>query len=354
MDWLAGATVDETRTRNFSMTRLLISLVAALGVAFHAGGQNVRRQTAGSPSRRIVKGDWKVVHTVGLDSDLFEQPSAMAATRDRFVVVDGDVIHSFRIAGSREWSFGRSGSGPGEFHQILSVAMDPAGNTLIYDGALERLTVVDSTGKLRRVVPLPSRTDRATFSGADRYLLLNTASDTLSRVVDSLGRVSAFRAIPAELRPFEGISREMSSILLVPGGSLLTFRWSSRMVVLSPDGAIIRACTGIDSLSFPDAITRKVDVKVEGIQNLRATRVEPNALPAALRAAMIGQQLLVEPSVKRSHTHVLDVYDGGCGKYVGSRPFPYPATLLSATRDLVVAMIDEPVPHILLLRWIPR
>jgi hypothetical protein len=335
------------------MKRLLVTVAAALGLSAQAQAQ-VRPQTAGKTIRGVINGDWKIVRTIGLDSELFEQPSAMAAMGERFVVVDGDVIHSFRTTGAREWSFGRTGSGPGEFHQILSIAVDASGNTLVYDGAVDRLTIVDSVGKLRGVVPLASRTDRAASSEIGRYLLLNTASDTLTRVVDSLGRVSRTERMPPELRTFEGISREASSVLPVRGGYVVTFRWSSRMLALSRDGAVTGTCTGIDSLSYPDAITRAVDAKVEGFKNLRSTRVEPNARPAAIRATLLGPLLLIEPSVKRSHTHVLDAYSGSCGKYLGSRPFPFPATLLAGTHDLLVVMLDEPVPHVAILRWVAK
>ena len=336
------------------MKHALLMLITLVGLAADGRGQEFRPQTAGRPARRIAKGEWQIVRTIGRETDMFAQPIITAATSNRFVVVDGDAMRSFLITGEQEWQFGRTGSGPGEFRQILSLAMDTLGNTLVYDGGLERLTIIDRAGKLRRVIPLKSRTDRATFASGGRYLLLNTASDSLSRTVDSMGVDSGVRSLPAELRPFKGLGAEMSSIIPTRNGHFVTFRWSSRMMVLSADGAITRTCTGIDSLSFPDVVKRRVAVKLEGIRSVESLRIDPAATKAALRAAIVGENLLIEPSVQISRQHVLDVYARDCGKYIESRPFPYPAIQLAAAGDQLIATLDEPVPHVVVLRWVRR
>jgi hypothetical protein len=332
------------------MKRFLLSALIVLFAA-EASGQVARSQTSGKPSRKMASGAWRIVSTIGLDTDLFAHPIALASSGNRFVVVDEDAIHSFTTTGKQEWRFGRTGSGPGEFRQILSVAMDSSGNTLVYDDALARLSIIDAAGRLRRETQLTARTDRAVFSNGARYLLLNTASDTLSRVVDSSGVVGPIHALPVDLGRFTGITREMSSIVPIQAGFMVTFRWSSRMMIVSPTGSVIRNCTGLDSLSFPDVVTRQFNAKVEGVKVLRSTRVDPSARAAVFRAALVGDQLLIEPSISSSRSHVLDVYSQPCGKYVESRPFPYPVIQMAGTRTMLIAMMSEPVPHVLILRW---
>jgi hypothetical protein len=336
------------------MKRTVLILIATIGMAAPARSQTPRPQTSGKPKRVIAAGTWEVARKIGLDEDLFEQPLALATMRGRFVVADGYTIKSFKITGEPEWRFGQMGSGPGEFQQILSVAMDSVGNTVIYDVGLQRLTEIGPTGKLRRIVNLADRTDRAVFSSGSHYLLLSTTSDTLSRIADTLGASRSLLAMPLDLRSFDRTAREISSIVPVPGGYQLIFRWSNRMLVLSPAGLVTGTCTGIDSLTFPDVIRRSIPVKIPGVTSLQMTRADPKAVQASYHAAAVGNQVLVEPSVAITRRHLLDVYDARCGKYVESRPFPFPNTQLAGSRDLLIAVLNEPMPHVVMLRWVPR
>jgi hypothetical protein len=336
------------------MKRLLWILVAMIAVSAQGHGQALRSQTSGKPHRIIADGTWEVVRKIGSDADVFELPIALATARDRIVVADAYTIKSFRLTGDPEWRFGQQGSGPGEFQQILNVAMDSSGNTVVYDDGLQRVTEISPTGKLRRVVSLASRTDRALFAANSTYLLLSPMSDTLTRIADSLGVTRSLQPIPGDLKAFNGTVRELSSIVPLRNGFQLTFRWSNRMLVLSAEGTVTSTCTGIDSLSFPDVLRRSIPVKIEGVKSFETTRADPRARQGAYHGAALGNQVLVEPSTAITRQHLLDVYGSNCGKYLESRPFPFKNTQLAGSRDLLIAIINEPVPHLVILRWAAR
>lgn len=331
----------------------------ALGLIAHVTlAQGDRPQPAGTPTRVIANGEWRILRDIGLDSDLFEQPFAMAATGERIVVVDGgsNSVQSFRVTGGREWKIGRRGRGPGEFLNPVDVALDSAGNTLIYDPDNARLTVLDRNGRVKRMAPLGQRTDRAVFGDrADTYLLLNTASDSFAMTVDTTGaRRRPVVPLPRDLRATLPIGREMSAVLPVADGYLVTFRWSSRMMLIDREGATRRSCTGVDSLSFPPVQQTKLNIKLGPYRNLRTNRVDPHARQAATRVTMLGGTLFVSAPPAAGHTRLADLYAPNCGRYLGSRPFPFVTSHVAGARDLLVAMLIEPVPHLVVLRWTPK
>jgi hypothetical protein len=337
----------------FRSSALALTLIAHVALA-----QAGRPQTAGKPVRVVANGEWRILRQIGLDDDLFEQPFAMAVANGRIVVADGgsNSIQSFRITGDREWKVGRRGRGPGEYLSPVGVTLDSEGNALIHDPDNARLTVLDRTGRVIRMIPLGQRTDHAVFG--DRpgtYLLLNTASDTFAMAVDTAGtRRQAIVHLPRDLRATLPIGREMSAVLPVAEGYLVAFRWSSRMTLIDRAGAIRRSCTAVDSLSFPLVQQTKLNITLGRYRNLRTSRVDPRARQAATIVTTLGSNLAVSAPGASGKSRVIDLYASDCGRYLGSRPFPLVASHAGGNGDMLVAMLIEPVPHLVVLRWMPR
>jgi hypothetical protein len=338
---------------DYRSSALALTLIASVALA-----QADRPQTAGKPVRVVAAGEWQMLRQIGLDSDLFEQPFAMAATVDRVVVVDGgsNSVQSFRITGEREWKVGRRGRGPGEYLNPVDVTLDGAGNALIYDPDNARLTVLDRAGRVTGMTPLGQRTDRAVFGDrAGIYLLLNTASDSFAIMVDTAGaRRGPIVPLPRELRATLPIGREMSAVLPVTDGYQVAFRWSSRMTLIDRTGAVRKSCTGIDSLSFPLVKQTKLNIKLGRYRNLRTSRVDPRARQAATSVTVLGANVAVSAPPAPGKARLIDFYSLECGRYLGSRPFPFVASHVAGSGDLLVAMLVEPVPHLAVLRWKPK
>jgi hypothetical protein len=332
---------------------ILPAVIAAAAIA-HA--QEPRPQTAGHPTRVIANGEWQVVRTIGRETDAFDNPIHLVATEGRFIVSDAGTnsIKSFRMTGEREWSFGRTGSGPGEFRHIFDLSLDDSGDVLVYDEALSRLTVIDRSGRLVRTIATKGRADRAVFGAtAGTYVLLTTTSDTLARTIDSSGTVRSIVPLPADMRSFPGLARELSRVISSPSGHLLPFRWTSRMLVLDAGGSVRRGCTGLDSLSFPDVFETKLS-DIGELKGVRASRIDPRAREATIYATSLEGKLAIEPLANRGKPRVIDIYASDCGRYLESRPFPFASGTIAGTRNLLVAMLAEPVPHVVVLRWNPR
>jgi hypothetical protein len=278
----------------------------------------------------------------------------LAVSDDRIIVLDaGGIVKSLRLTGEMEWNAGRQGRGPGEFVEPIAVSLDQNGSAQVYDPENARLTLLTRNGKVARTIPLPSRADRVVAGSGDAYVQLGTVSDTFARVVDPLGRVLQWSLLPADLRPIPAIAREMTAVIAQPEGSLVIFRWSSRMMLVDGTGKIIRSCAGIDSLSFPPIHITRLKTKIAAISNLRTERVDPRAREAATVAASYGKNIIVVPR-RSGKDRIVDVYAGDCGTYVESRPFPFIVSQLAGNARFLIAMIAEPVPHLAVLRWVSR
>jgi hypothetical protein len=319
-----------------------------------ASSQDSKPQTRGKPARSIARGEWQLVRTIGLDSDLFEQPRSIVAVGDRILVTDiGDRrIKSLRTDGRVEWKAGARGRGPGEFLSFLGLAVDSAGNVIVYDPDNSRVTSLDARGRLRFVTPLARRADRVVAGErADRVLLLNTASDTFSLVADTAGTLRVSGLMPAAMRGDDGIAREMAGVMPTARGHLVAFRWSSTMWLIDRTGIVIKSCVGVDSLSFPAVREKPVTL---GDMRVRTVRVDPMAAEAALDVTSFGRTTAVLRPGARSREHMLDMYEPECGRYLESRAFPYATDRIAGIPGGIAAIILDPVPHIAILRWIAR
>jgi hypothetical protein len=234
----------------------------------------------------------------------------------------------------------------------LSVTLDAAGNTIVYDPANARITSINSRGKPAFVAPLTIRTDRAVPGpAADKVLLLSTASDTFALVADTSGGLRMGSRLPAEFRAALGLPLEMSGIVAGVDAHLVAFRWSSRMWMVSTSGTIVRTCIGVDSLGFPGIRETVLNV---GAMKARTRRIDPAARQASAGIASFGGFTAVLKPESKTGPAVLDLYRAGCGAYVESRPFPYVARHIAGVGSDLAIVAMEPVPHIALVRWVTR
>ena len=335
------------------MTRLVL-LCLLLDVAVPLTAQQPKPQTSGRPARIMARGEWQVVRTIGLDSDLLEHPIGIASRANRIVVLDaGDLrVKSILANGTVEWKAGGRGRGPGEMIEPLSVSVDAAGNAIVYDPANSRITSINARGRPAFVAPLTIRSDRAVPGpAADKVLLLNTASDTFAIIADTSGGLRVGSRLPAEFRAAAGLPLEMSGIVAGGDAHLVSFRWSSRMWMVSTNGTIVRTCIGVDSLGFPGIRETVLNV---GSMKARTRRIDPAARQASAGIASFGGLIGVLKPESKTAPALLDLYRPGCGAYVESRPFPYVARHIAGVGNELAILAMEPVPHIAIVRWVTK
>ncbi len=93
----------------------------------------------------------------GGPAEEFHQVVATVQQRNGDIaVIDGGSaeLRLFDSSGRHRWTFGRRGSGPGEFRQILALLRWPGDSLAVFDYMLGRLTIVSPEGRLGRVVPV--------------------------------------------------------------------------------------------------------------------------------------------------------------------------------------------------------
>lgn len=69
-------------------------------------------------------------------------------------VVDGWRVFRISPKGALLGVIGKKGSGPGEFRQIDGIRLDDSGTVLVFDGALRRLSTLDTNGRMLSVATL--------------------------------------------------------------------------------------------------------------------------------------------------------------------------------------------------------
>jgi hypothetical protein len=276
------------------------------------------------------------------------------ARDDRIVIFDfgSNVVNSIRLDGTLEWKAGGRGRGPGEYVAPTGISIDSAGRVLVLDPDTERLTVLDRNGKLVHVIRLLRRFELAlAVPGSLKYLLVNSGSDTLIAMSDTSGVHRPVTLAPPELRATGSIAREMVGAIPSPSGTQIGLRWSSRMLIIDRAGKIARTCLGVDSLSI--APISQTKVRIQGAP-VRFVRVDARARKAAVSMAAFDRTVgVLHSGTSPGGPSVLDIYAADCGRYLESRALPIQASSIAGTRDLLIAMLADPVPHLTVLRWVP-
>ena len=319
---------------------LLIGLLLLTGLSLWprtADAQEVQRRWLAEPILSATITD--------RNGDLFGDPwTLISDPGGGFLIAEAATIRAFHVDGTRRWTAGRSGQGPGEFTVIEDVKVTPDGRVLALDREQPRVTVFDAasgefvaTVLLRREVARTRRTLPARDALARVEVSLPAKEGTTWWTVSDQGRVVD------ETRGPTSCEHNLTCVSYIAGdgswGGVQAFRWSSRLVFHDGEGSM-RVVEGIDSIPFPQTVTQSLDPQalgLEGFRSLRATKVDPEA-PEVVRAVAAGGSqavVLVKTGDEEGYARVLDFYRVSDGAYLGSRRLPDHArdiTLLSDGR----------------------
>ncbi|SRR6266566_1251086 len=340
----AGRSKDSTELRMAPVSR-----------AFHS---TVVNSSDSQPHRRWFRGTW--IRVGGVRNEYLLEPQLLAAFgRTIFVFDFGDQqLKAFSNGGQLLWSMGGPGAGPSEFGRPTDLQTAPNGDIWLSDAGNDRIYVIRSDGRSRRIIEMPRQTTRVMplrsgdflgwFSGfgdrAQRPFLAryNLQGQPLSGLLyfAELEHVSAMAA-----EPVVTVGRR--------GDGAVAFRWSGRLIALAPDGSVTARTDGIEPLPFPEIKAYKIQ-DPQG-RRLLAFRTDPTATWAANSIIVLEDRTLV---LFRGRTkwagRILDVYALRTATYVGSMLLPRAASRIAAIGSDLVVLYGDGKPHVDVMRWRPR
>lgn len=149
-DWGSGRIhffdFDKKKYDNFSKTKAG-NLSSVIGVALDPDG---RVYATDSVLRRVFVFE-KGKNTRVIGDDALLRPTGVAINKQErlLYVVDtaGHRVDVFDLAGKRLFSFGKRGSGPGEFNYPTHIAIGPGGDVHVMDSLNFRVQIFDKRGK---------------------------------------------------------------------------------------------------------------------------------------------------------------------------------------------------------------
>ena len=253
-------------------------------------------------------------------------------------------MRAFFADGSPAWTFGRSGEGPAEFIFMQDIDVSPDGEVLVLDREVGRATIIDGRpGHMITNFPVPAGASQILpYSGSGRVLVVPGLGrdETLWLSISEEGKVLESADMPVACG--SSLPCERRTTVTGSWGAAITFRWSSKMVFLNPDGSVRQLTEGFGSPAFPDVNIEDVKPPAElGFTAMRVTRVEPDAVEMTLGRTADGTHLLtMAASQAVEPRRVVNAYAVATGDYRGSFLFPHDLEGLVILSDGRLATLD--------------
>jgi hypothetical protein len=302
--------------------------------------------------RRFVALQWDSLWSIGSENDtlLFGAGAWDAGPAGLYVYEYHDrKILAIGHDGVIRWSVGRPGGGPGEFRSGRDLKVDAEGNILLNDPQNGRITIVDTTGRIRDHIQIADQPHAEVFAPlADgRIALVTAGGEAPVRFLSRQGRDVARADIP--WKPFTQMSLVAKQGISVADGQ----RWGYLFSMGNgwfpylgdrPDGYIGRF---IEHSDFPDLV---VSVGQDS-RTLAMLRRQPcSACSASLR----GDTLYVHFGGLTADSYgIVDLYAWSSGSYLHSIRLPRKTARLAVWDDHFYTQDEMPYPRIVAWRSRP-
>ena len=305
------------------------------------------------PKNRVSgKGAW--VETLRIADEggrVLTNPRLLAARGDDVYVYDAGTqeLIAFTRSGRVRWRAGRAGKGPSEFSNPVDLQVAPNGDLHVLDSDLSRITIVNPNGRvvamhtigepLHRIVP-----QRSGWWGAPlarpRILVPVTA--------EGKPGVQASDFTPGDIAQRHILVREPHVAPLPNGGAIVGFVWSSRLLVINPDGTLVADLEGPEHIPFAELRSYTIEIP----QKATVQRVDPKAHVASRYvAANDTMALVLFGGTTRDRGKIIDRFDLRSRKYVDSAKLPRQPAALRIIGNSIVALELEPAPALVFYEW---
>ena len=337
------------------MTRSLCAAVLLAHLFVIARASTAQQPASNRPKGRVfAKGAW--IETARITDDggrVLTNPRLLAARGDDVYVYDAGTqeLIAFTSAGRGRavWRAGRAGKGPSEFSNPVDLQVAPNGNIHVLDSDLSRITIVDPSGRvvemrtiaepLHRIVPR-----RAGWWGAPLArpnILVPVTADGKPGVQDS-------DPTPGDISSLHILVREPHVAPLPNGGAVVGFVWSSRLLVIDPDGKLVADLEGPEHIPFAELRSYTIEIP----QKATVQRIDPKAHVGSRYVAVNDTMALVLfGGTTRDRGKIVDRFDMRARRYVDSAKLPRQPAALRILSNAIVALELDPAPAIVFYEW---
>jgi hypothetical protein len=310
----------------------------------------VAAQVIEAPRRPIALTLTEVAHT---DPDLEDLQFPFFVQADSIAIYVYDVGRTALLAydyqGKPLWSFGRKGSGPGEFRSVWDFKQGRDGKLYLYDSGTLRMTVVDQKGNLVRTHQIESLLDRflplkdGSYLGHSEFVnpfLLRFAPD---------GKRMGAIPVPPELRGRDPIQSQIRTAVGRTEVEIVASTVTDRFYLVDSLGRRVRSFRGIDTLEYPSSIQSKIRISADstepgyrpGIGTLYTTR--SIAVDPAYIYILMG-------SATKAPYRMVDRYSLTDGRYSGSFLLPDKSLAFEFRGDYAITIQHDPAPQVRIWR----
>jgi hypothetical protein len=333
------------------MKRSLLLAAAAMALVI-ASAATAQLPTLKSQSARVfARGAWVETRRIADPTGrLLTNPLLLAAVGDTAYVYDSGTqeLSAILAGGNVQWRVGRAGRGPREFSNPVDLQRAPNGTLHVLDSDVSRITIIDPSGRIAAMHTVEERLHRIVPRPAG-WWGVSLARPELFVTLGGDGRVSGERvAAPADIAPRHMLVREPQVAPLPNGGAVVAFVWSSRVLVLGPDGRMVADLDGPESVPFPEVRSYAISEP----RNATVQRIDPNAIRGAWQVtANDSMALVLFGGSTRDAGLVVDRFDLRSKRYIDSARLTRPAAALRLTGSTLVVLEVDPAPALVFYEW---
>jgi hypothetical protein len=153
---------------------------------------------------------------------------------------------------------------------------------------------------------------------------------------------------PADIARRHILVREPHLAPMPNGGAIVGFVWSSRLLVVDPDGKLVADLEGPERIPFAELRSYTIETP----QKATVQRVDPKANVASRYvAANDTMALVLFGGTTRDRGKLIDRFDLRSRKYVDSAKLPRQPAALRIIGNSIVVLELEPAPALVFYEW---
>jgi len=313
--------------------------------------------STGSPAlaqeRRFERVTWESIGGVSPSDSLLVNPVRLEVDSSALYVYDAADfrVRAFSWRGQHLWSFGREGSGPAEFRNVLALRLTKEHELFVYDHGNSRVLVMSTAGRLQRQFSLTSSIlpGGVTPLAQGAFLAQAFVRSPFLTLFNSTGKPIRQLAVPTDL-----VGRDMIQARLMAGTTTSDWTvWSSvytdRLYFVEASTDSTLALRGVHPIDFPK--TQPSSIRTPDGKTIRGVRPDPANVTGGVAISAVGDTVFVLiGSAAQKAFQTLDLYSLRSVRYLGSILLPEPCTSLVAIRTAIACLQNDPAPQLKLWR----